>query len=53
MVIIMRINKYLSGCGIDIRRKCEQLVLDCRVRVNGKTVSELGTDIKDGDYVEV
>lgn len=49
----MRINKYLSGCGIDSRRKCERLVLDGRVRVNGKTVKELSTDIKDGDYVEV
>lgn len=50
---IMRINKYLSGCGIDSRRKCEQLVTDGRVRVNGKTVKELATDIKDGDAVEV
>ena len=49
----MRINKYLSGCGIDSRRKCEQLVRDGRVRINGKTVTALGTDVKDGDYVEV
>ena len=49
----MRINKYLSGCGIDSRRKCEKLVTDGRVRVNGKTVTELATDIKDDDYVEV
>lgn len=49
----MRINKYLSGCGIDSRRKCEQIVLDGRVRINGVTVSQLGTDVKDGDYVEV
>ena len=49
----MRINKYLSGCGIDSRRKCEQLVLDGRVRVNGKKTTELSTDVKDGDTVEV
>lgn len=49
----MRINKYLSGCGIDSRRKCESLVLEGRVRVNGKKITELATDIKDGDYVEV
>lgn len=49
----MRINKYLSGCGIDSRRKCESLVLDGRVKVNGKTVTNLATDIKDGDAVEV
>ncbi len=49
----MRINKYLSGCGIDSRRKCEVLVTEGRVRVNGKTVTNLATDIKEGDYVEV
>ncbi len=49
----MRINKYLSGCGIDSRRKCEKFVVDGRVRVNGKTVTELSTDVKDGDVVEV
>ncbi len=49
----MRINKYLSGCGIDSRRKCEKLIIDGRVRVNGKTVTELATDIKDSDSVEV
>ncbi|MCH5165784.1 MAG: rRNA pseudouridine synthase [Clostridiales bacterium] len=49
----MRINKYLSGCGIDSRRKCEKLVTDGRVRINGKAVTELATDVKDGDYVEV
>lgn len=49
----MRINKYLSGCGIDSRRKCEKLITDGRVRVNGKTITALATDIKDGDTVEV
>lgn len=49
----MRINKYLSSCGIDSRRKCEKLVTDGRVKVNGKTVTELAVDIKDGDHVEV
>lgn len=49
----MRINKYLSGCGIDSRRKCEALVVAGRVRLNGKIVKELATDIKDGDVVEV
>lgn len=49
----MRINKYLSGCGLDSRRKCEALVTERRVRVNGKTVTDLATDIKDDDVVEV
>lgn len=49
----MRINKFLSSCGIDSRRKCEALVTDGRVKVNGKTVTALATDIKDDDVVEV
>lgn len=49
----MRINKYLSGCGLDSRRKCEKFVIDGRVKVNGKTVTDLATDIADGDLVEV
>ena len=49
----MRINKYLSGCGIDSRRKCEKLVEDGRVRLNGKVITALGTDVKDGDVVEL
>ena len=49
----MRINKYLSSCGLDSRRKCEALVLDGRVRLNGKPVTALATEVKDGDVVEV
>ncbi len=49
----MRINKYLSGCGVDSRRKCENLIAEGRVRLNGKTVTEFAVDVKDGDSVEV
>lgn len=50
---IMRINKYLSSCGLDSRRKCEALVTDGRVRLNGKQVTALATEVKDDDVVEV
>lgn len=49
----MRINKYLSNNGVDSRRKCEALITAGRVKVNGKKVTELATDVKDGDRVEV
>ncbi len=49
----MRINKYLSSCGIDSRRKCETLVTDGKVKINGKVVTVLATDVKDGDSVTV
>lgn len=41
----MRINKYLALCGIGSRRKVEQFVLDGQIKVNGKVVLQLSTDI--------
>jgi pseudouridine synthase len=38
-----RLQKILAAAGIDSRRACEQIILDGRVQVNGRTVSELGT----------
>lgn len=47
----MRINKYLAQCGIASRRKVEELILDGKVKVNGKVTRDLSTDIKDSDVV--
>jgi 23S rRNA pseudouridine2605 synthase len=41
----MRINKYLATCGLASRRKCEKLVTDEKVSVNGKIVTDLSTKI--------
>ena len=50
----MRINKYLALCGLGARRKVEELVTTNRVKVNGRLVVNLATDIKEGvDIVEV
>ena len=38
-------QKYLAQCGVASRRKCEELILQGRVQVNGVTVTELGTKI--------
>lgn len=38
-----RLQKILAAAGIDSRRACEQVILDGRVQVNGRTVTELGT----------
>jgi pseudouridine synthase len=40
-----RINKYLSDCGIASRRKVEELILQQRVTVNNKFVTDLSTII--------
>ena len=40
-----RLQKYLAQCGVASRRKCEELILQGSVQVNGVTVTELGTKI--------
>lgn len=47
----VRINKYLASCGISSRRKCEQLVVDGRVTVNGIVIHDLSTNVGDSDIV--
>ena len=41
----VRIQKYLSECGVASRRKAEDLIKEGKVRVNGKTITELGSKI--------
>ena len=41
----IRLQKYLAECGIASRRKAEELILQGKIRVNGKIVTELGTKI--------
>ncbi len=38
-----RLQKILAAAGIASRRACEQIILEGRVQVNGKTVTELGS----------
>ncbi|AWI05205.1 pseudouridine synthase [Clostridium drakei] len=40
-----RLQKYMAACGIASRRKCEEIILQARVKVNGKIVNELGAKI--------
>lgn len=48
-----RLQKYLAEAGIASRRKCEEYILQGKVKLNGKIVTELGTKInKDIDKVE-
>lgn len=37
----IRLQKYLANCGVASRRKCEELIIEGKVTVNGKNV-ELG-----------
>ncbi|KYH35739.1 ribosomal large subunit pseudouridine synthase B [Clostridium tepidiprofundi DSM 19306] len=37
-----RLQKYLARCGIASRRKCEDLILQGKVKVNNSIITELG-----------
>ena len=41
----IRLQKFLANCGIASRRKCEELILEGKVSVNGQVVTELGTKV--------
>jgi 23S rRNA pseudouridine2605 synthase len=47
-----RLQKVLAQAGFGSRRSCEALIAAGRVRVNGKTVTELGTKVGRGDRVD-
>ena len=41
----IRLQKFLANSGVASRRKSEELILEGRVKVNGKVVTELGTKV--------
>ncbi len=45
----MRINKYIASSGVTSRRNADKLVTEGRVKVNGKTVTELGFDVNENN----
>ena len=40
-----RLQKFLANSGVASRRKCEELIEQGKIKVNGKTVFELGTKV--------
>ena len=49
----MRLQKYMAMCGVAARRKCEEIIAAGRVTVNGLLVTEMGTQVEEGDVVAV
>lgn len=49
----MRINRFIASCGIASRRASEELIIGKHIKVNGKIVTDLSTQINDGDSVEI
>jgi len=47
----VRLQKVLADAGIAARRDCEQLILDGRIHVNGKQITELPCFVSSEDVV--
>lgn len=41
----IRLQKYLANIGIASRRKCEEYILQGKIKVNEKIINKLGTKI--------
>lgn len=48
-----RLQKVIAHAGVASRRKAEELMAEGRVKVNGKTVKELGVKVSPSDRIEV
>ena len=48
-----RLQKVIASSGITSRRKAEELIVQGKVKVNGKTITELGTKVNPSDLIEV
>lgn len=41
----VRLQKFMADCGIASRRKCEEYILEGKVKINGETVNKLGIKV--------
>ena len=48
-----RLQKVIANSGLTSRRKAEELITSGKVKVNGKTITELGTKVNPSDQIEV
>jgi 23S rRNA pseudouridine2605 synthase len=49
----VRLNRYLSQCGVASRRGAEEIILGGRVSINGHVITELATQVQPEDKVVV
>jgi 23S rRNA pseudouridine2605 synthase len=49
----IRLNKYIAHCGFCSRRDADSYIADGKVKVNGKTVTQMGVKVQKSDHVEV
>ncbi len=49
----MRLNRFLASAGLGSRRGVEELILSGQVRINGRVVTDLATQVEPSDAVKV
>lgn len=49
----MRLQKYMAECGVASRRRAEEMIAAGQVQVNGQVVTQMGTQVEEGDEVRV
>ena len=49
----MRLNRFLAAAGEGSRRGCEALILEGKVTVNGRVVTDLATRVEPTDVVKI
>ncbi|NLO84046.1 MAG: rRNA pseudouridine synthase [Clostridiales bacterium] len=47
----MRLQKYLASCGVASRRAAEKLIAEGHVTVDGVVITEMGTQVTEGQVV--
>ena len=48
-----RLNKFIAASGYTSRRKADDLIINGKVKINGKVIRELGTKVDGNDIVTV
>ena len=49
---MIRLQKYLSDIGYASRRKCEKIILDRKVKINGRS-AQIGNKVGPGDNIQI
>lgn len=49
----IRLNKFIASCGICSRRKADEYILEGKVKVNGKVITEIGTTVTLKDKIQI
>lgn len=49
----VRINKYLASCGVGSRRKCDAMIQEGLVYVNGHVCTDMGVKVTSEDFIKI